>query len=74
MPEESIEHIDFNKLNKKSISAPLVEHIYTADPSAHYFNSKIYIYPSHDIDAGEALMILVVILQWKITMLFLWIQ
>ena len=54
MPEESIEHIDFNKLNKKSISAPLVEHIYTADPSAHYFNGKIYIYPSHDIDAGEA--------------------
>ena len=43
MPEESIEHIDFNKLNKKSISAPLVEHIYTADPSAHYFNGKIYI-------------------------------
>ncbi len=54
MPEESIEHIDFNKLNKKSISVPLVEHIYTADPSAHYFNGKIYIYPSHDIDAGEA--------------------
>ncbi len=54
MPEESIEHIDFNELNKKSISAPLIEHIYTADPSAHYFNGKIYIYPSHDIDAGEA--------------------
>lgn len=27
---------------------PLVTHIYTADPSAHYFNGKIYIYPSHD--------------------------
>jgi hypothetical protein len=36
------------------LSAPLVTHIYTADPSAHYFNGKIYIYPSHDIDAGEA--------------------
>lgn len=26
--------------------------MFTADPSAHVFNSKIYIYPSHDIDAG----------------------
>ena len=54
MPEESIEHIDFDKLNEKAISKPLVKHIYTADPSAHVFNGKIYIYPSHDIDAGEA--------------------
>ncbi|MBU3821948.1 glycoside hydrolase family 43 protein [Flavobacteriaceae bacterium XHP0103] len=54
MPEDSIEHIDFEKLNKKAISQPLVDHIYTADPSAHVFNGKIYIYPSHDIDAGEA--------------------
>ena len=54
MPEESIDHIDFDKLNQNSISTPLVNHIYTADPSAHYFNGKIYIYPSHDIDAGEA--------------------
>lgn len=30
----------------------LVKHIYTADPSAHVFNDRIYIYPSHDIDAG----------------------
>ena len=29
---------------------PLVKHIYTADPSAHVFEGKIYIYPSHDID------------------------
>ncbi len=36
----------------KYISQPLVKHIYTADPSAHVFNGKIYIYPSHDIDAG----------------------
>lgn len=36
----------------KFISQPLVKHIYTADPSAHVFNGKIYIYPSHDIDAG----------------------
>ncbi|QXP62770.1 glycoside hydrolase family 43 protein [Polaribacter sp. HaHaR_3_91] len=54
MPEESIEHINFDELNKKAISQPLVSHIYTADPSAHVFDGKIYIYPSHDIDAGEA--------------------
>lgn len=54
MPEESIDHIDFDELNKRAISNPLVTHIYTADPSAHVFNGKIYIYPSHDIDAGDA--------------------
>lgn len=35
-----------------AISEPLVSHIYTADPSAHVFSGRIYIYPSHDIDAG----------------------
>ncbi|MEH0153386.1 glycoside hydrolase family 43 protein [Limibacter armeniacum] len=30
----------------------LVKHIFTADPSAHVFNGKIYIYPSHDIESG----------------------
>ena len=54
MPEDPIDHIDFDVLNKKAISQPLVSHIYTADPSAHVFNGKIYIYPSHDIDAGDA--------------------
>lgn len=34
------------------LAEPLVKDIYTADPSAHVFNGKIYIYPSHDIDAG----------------------
>ena len=54
MPEDNIDHIDFDELNKKALSKPLVTHIYTADPSAHVFNNKIYIYPSHDVDAGEA--------------------
>lgn len=54
MPEDSIDHIDFDDLNKRAISQPLVTHIYTADPSAHVFNGRIYIYPSHDIDAGDA--------------------
>jgi GH43 family beta-xylosidase len=34
----------------KFLSSPLVSHIYTADPSAHVFEGKIYIYPSHDVE------------------------
>ncbi len=52
MPEDSIDHIKFDELNKKAISQPVASHIYTADPSAHVFEDKLYIYPSHDIDAG----------------------
>jgi hypothetical protein len=33
-------------------SKPLVTHMYTADPRAHVFEGRIYVYPSHDIDAG----------------------
>lgn len=29
---------------------PIVTHIYTADPSAHVFEGKLYIYPSHDLE------------------------
>ncbi len=36
-----------NKYTKQN--EPLVTHIYTADPSAHVFEDKIYIYPSHDL-------------------------
>jgi hypothetical protein len=52
MPEHSIARIDFDELNRKAISQPVLTHVYTADPSAHVFNGKIYIYPSHDIEAG----------------------
>lgn len=52
MPEDSIEHINFDELDRKAVSAPLVRHMYTADPSAHVFDGKVYIYPSHDIDTG----------------------
>ncbi|KAL7621720.1 hypothetical protein AAE478_009047 [Parahypoxylon ruwenzoriense] len=30
------------------MSPPLITHLYTADPSAHVFDGKLYIYPSHD--------------------------
>ena len=33
-------------------SEPLVKDNYTADPSAHVFEGKIYVYPSHDWDSG----------------------
>lgn len=32
------------------LSQPLVTEIYTADPSAHVFDGRIYVYGSHDID------------------------
>ena len=50
----SIEDQDHALLKARAISQPLVTHIYTADPSAHVFNGKLYIYPSHDIEAGIA--------------------
>ncbi len=34
------------------LTQPLVTEIYTADPSAHVFNGKIWIYGSHDYEAG----------------------
>lgn len=42
----------FAQIKKQPVSQPLVNNIYTADPSAHVFNGKIYIYPSHDIESG----------------------
>jgi hypothetical protein len=34
------------------LTQPLITDIYTADPAAHVFNGRLFIYPSHDIDAG----------------------
>lgn len=30
----------------------LVDHMYTADPAAHVYEGKLFIYPSHDIESG----------------------
>ncbi len=35
-------------------SQPLVTSIYTADPSAHVFDGRIYVYPSHDVPTGHS--------------------
>ena len=42
------------KLNSNSnfLNTPLVSEIFTADPSAHIFDNRIYIYASHDIESG----------------------
>jgi hypothetical protein len=48
--EEKVKNIA--EYREKAIAQPLIEHIFTADPSAHVFNGKLYLYPSHDIDAG----------------------
>lgn len=45
---------NLEELKANAISQPLVTHMYTADPSAHVFNGRIYIYPSHDVDGGAA--------------------
>lgn len=49
---ENTNKIDYKELQKKALAQPLVTNIYTADPSAHVFDGKLYIYGSHDIDAG----------------------
>ncbi|MFL6549152.1 MAG: glycoside hydrolase family 43 protein [Povalibacter sp.] len=36
----------------KFLTQPLITELYTADPSAHVFQGKLYIYPSHDIETG----------------------
>jgi len=37
-------------MRRENERKPLVTNIYTADPSAHVFDGKIYIYPSHDFE------------------------
>ncbi|KAK8070680.1 alpha-N-arabinofuranosidase [Apiospora hydei] len=36
------------------MTPPLITTLYTADPSAHVFNNRVYIYPSHDRETGIA--------------------
>ncbi|MEL7222513.1 MAG: glycoside hydrolase family 43 protein [Bacteroidota bacterium] len=52
MPDQQTDNTKLKALKATELSPPLVSHIYTADPSAHVFDGKLYIYPSHDIDAG----------------------
>ena len=36
-----------------TFAEPIIKHLYTADPSAHVFEGKLYLYPSHDPDKLE---------------------
>lgn len=52
---KSVKTVQYDSLKQdtsKFLTQPLISNIYTADPSAHIFKGKIYIYPSHDIEAG----------------------
>src|SRR5688572_11693239 len=52
MPADSTAIADTVPKEPTPISEPLISHIYTADPSAHIFDGKLYIYPSHDIESN----------------------
>ena len=41
-----------NNLDPDFKNSTLVSEIFTADPSAHIFENRIYIYASHDIESG----------------------
>ena len=54
MADQEYTRAELDALAAAAISRPLVTHIYTADPSAHVFEGKVYIYPSHDVEGGVA--------------------
>lgn len=51
-PEESAPAADPAVDASRFLTQPLVTDNFTADPSAHVFDGRLYVYPSHDIDAG----------------------
>ena len=54
MADREYTEAELKALADQAISQPLVTHLYTADPSAHVFEGRLYIYPSHDIEGGAA--------------------
>lgn len=53
-PKESTQQVEPLPEVSKFAHPPLVDHLYTADPSAHVFGGKMFIYPSHDIETTVA--------------------
>jgi len=49
---DEIDSAELARLAATALSPPLVTQIHTADPSAHVFEGRMYVYPSHDIDGG----------------------
>ena len=60
------------KVNSMKEPRYLVDYAYMADPSAHVFNGKIYIYPSHDVESEFLKTTTVIILICGIITFFLW--
>ncbi|WP_411834060.1 glycoside hydrolase family 43 protein [Pseudoxanthomonas mexicana] len=54
MADREYTRAELQALADKALSQPLVTHLHTADPSAHVFEGRLYVYASHDIDAGAA--------------------
>jgi hypothetical protein len=52
--EETLENPTEDTVSSKYNHKPLVTDLFTADPSAHFFEGKIYIYPSHDVETDVA--------------------
>ncbi|WP_158857000.1 glycoside hydrolase family 43 protein [Lunatibacter salilacus] len=48
--QEQQENLDTTSVSFRN--QPLIENMYTADPSAHVFEGKLYIYPSHDVESA----------------------
>ena len=43
-----ISHEFIPEINLNETGNPFIRHMYTADPSAHVFNNRVYVYTSHD--------------------------
>jgi arabinoxylan arabinofuranohydrolase len=48
-PRNVIEYAGLNGI----VGNPIISHVFTADPSAHAFDGRIYVYASHDRDDQE---------------------
>ena len=71
MPEDNISHIDFDELDRKAISKPLISHMFTRRIHLRMFLMEkfLFIRPTILIRASP-LMTWAVISQWKIITYF----
>ena len=73
MPEDNISHIDFDDLDRKAISKPLIKHMYTADPVCPCIRRKnISSILLTILNQAFPLMTWAVISRWKIIMYSPW--
>jgi hypothetical protein len=48
-PTKAVHQTVIEASEEDIMKKPLITHIYTADPAAHVFENKLYLYPSHDL-------------------------